>query len=368
MQKNNLFFKSALCLALLSTFLFSKEFNQKATTNNPTLLSKWCYTSGETLLDTYKTNYIAKLSDGLHRQYASLRFLAQDWDAIKDRLKQILVVDAKTEQFIDAYTAHFVINSKAKTSYSKYSKIAFANEQDAKQFIAEYGGDIRDFDFTLYVATKDVELDITTFEKKQNRTYKQGEKIFQKVCNTIDPNHFGSLLELKQTINDKNLCGKINDKNLQALSRYLWDIKRFGELKNNDKIMQVPQKAKCPVCGMFVFKYPKWAAKLVAGDHIHFFDGVKDMMKFYFNPSKFAHSHTPKDFEDIKVTDYYSQNEIDGRTAYYVLHSNVFGPMGHELIPFESKDNAQTFLKEHNGRLIVSFEEITEQQVYDLDK
>ena len=48
-------------------------------------------------------------------------------------------------------------------------------------------------------------------------------------------------------------------------------------------MIEVPEDAKCPVCGMFVSKYPKWVAQIkIKMDIYHYFDGVKDMMKFLF--------------------------------------------------------------------------------------
>ncbi len=41
--------------------------------------------------------------------------------------------------------------------------------------------------------------------------------------------------------------------------------------------------------------------------------------------------------------------------------------MGHELIPFESEEEAKTFLKEHRGTKILPFETIDESLPYELD-
>ena len=49
-----------------------------------------------------------------------------------------------------------------------------------------------------------------------------------------------------------------------------------------------PQADKCPVCGMFVAKYPDFVDQIVFKDGTHaFFDGVKDMMKYYFDLPKY---------------------------------------------------------------------------------
>jgi nitrous oxide reductase accessory protein NosL len=92
-------------------------------------------------------------------------------------------------------------------------------------------------------------------------------------------------------------------------------------------------------------------------------------MKFYFNPLKWgAYPEVNEEsITKILVTDYYSQKGIDGRGAYYVLRSDIYGPMGHELIPFEHEEDAQAFQSDHKGKLIIRFQEIKELEVYKLD-
>lgn len=368
---NNIFKIAAMYIAaILSLTLYAnaKTFKEKATIKDPVLTQKWCSVSAEELKDTYKTNYIVKLTDGQTKQYAALRFLAEDYDAIKTRIQEILAVDAKNQKLINALRAYYVTNSKAKTAYSKFSKIAFEKEADAKEFVQQYGGDIRDFDFTLYLAIKDLELDREFLKAKKEKRYQKGEKIYERLCEKFDPSQYDTLLDLKTDIDTKKRCGRLSSDNLQTVSLYLWEVKRFGDLEQNKNVMKVPQDAKCPVCGMFVFKYPKWAAKIVTQEHTYYFDGVKDLMKFYFNPSKFESAHKLEDFKEIRVTDYYTQKEIDGKKAFYVLHSNVFGPMGNEPIPFEKEEDAKTFLKEHYGKTMLKFDEMTETEVYGLEK
>ena len=40
---------------------------------------------------------------------------------------------------------------------------------------------------------------------------------------------------------------------------------------------------------------------------------------------------------------------IDGRSAHYVVGSDVTGPMGKELIPFATREAALEFSKDHGG-------------------
>ena len=55
------------------------------------------------------------------------------------------------------------------------------------------------------------------------------------------------------------------------------------------------------------------------------------------------------------------------RKAHYVIGSDVYGPMGKELIPFEKKAEAEEFLKDHRGERIIPFEGITPDVIQRLD-
>ena len=123
-----------------------------------------------------------------------------------------------------------------------------------------------------------------------------------------------------------------------------------------------PKDAKCPVCGMWVAKYHKWVTMLDLGKEKLYFDGVKDMMKFYLDPVRFKH---PKEkVLGAWVTDYYTLKRLDAHKAYFVTGSNVYGPMGVELIPFATKADAQEFMHDHHGKAIVTFSEITPKLLY----
>ena len=65
-------------------------------------------------------------------------------------------------------------------------------------------------------------------------------------------------------------------------------------------------KDKCPVCGMFVKKYPDWVSQIVFKDGSYaVFDGAKDLFKYYHGLKKYNPSHAPSDIDSIYVTDYY---------------------------------------------------------------
>lgn len=126
---------------------------------------------------------------------------------------------------------------------------------------------------------------------------------------------------------------------------------------------------KCPVCGMFVAKFPDFVEQIVFKDGTHaFFDGVKDMMKYYFNLPKYNPEKTSADIATILVTDYYSLKLTDGLKAWYVVGSDVYGPMGKELMPFSDETAAKEFLVDHKGTAVLSFQEITPALIKTLDQ
>ncbi len=122
-----------------------------------------------------------------------------------------------------------------------------------------------------------------------------------------------------------------------------------------------PAKATCPVCGMFVTKYPEWVCSISFRDATEvYFDGPKDLFAFYLDPGRFAPSRKQGDIVAIRVKDYYSLSQTDGRQAFYVAGSNVLGPMGKELVPFATMKDADGFMHDHQGKKILRFKDITQ--------
>ena len=127
-------------------------------------------------------------------------------------------------------------------------------------------------------------------------------------------------------------------------------------------------KDKCPVCGMFVAKYPDFLAEIIFKDGSYaVFDGTKDMFKYYFNLKKYNASKRVEDIDSIYVMDYYKLALIDGYQAFYVVGSDVYGPMGKELIPLEKEADAKEFMKDHKGQSILKFKGITNEIINGLD-
>jgi len=364
--------KLSFTLLLLFSLLNAEPFSKQASIE-PLLVQDgskkiWCNICGMNLKMFYKTSYISG-----DKQYCSIRCLIADMPNNPTKVEEIKVIDAKTEKPIIAKDAFFVMGSDVKGTMSKVSKLAFKNEEDAKAFAKEHGGEVVNFDTVLKEAKSSLNSDSAMVNmKKQKMMYPMGEKLLSKRCQgTIDPNHFHEINELKAEIKTKNICKDINEKQLQAVTLYLWDIKREKKEDNTTETIHLTKEDKCPVCGMFVYKFPKWASQIVYKDGAKLsFDGVKDMMKFYFDRNQYGkfETFTPKNIDKILVTDYYSQKPIDGKRAFYVMGSDITGPMGNELIPFKQESDAKTFMSDHHGKKIASFEKITKKEILQLDR
>lgn len=116
----------------------------------------------------------------------------------------------------------------------------------------------------------------------------------------------------------------------------------------------------CPVCGMFVARYPEWIATVVwrDGAAAHF-DGAKDCYKYLLDLPRYAPGRSAADIAAIGVTEYYALARIDARRARYVVGSDVLGPMGHELVPLADDDDAAAFLSDHAGVAVARHGEVT---------
>ncbi|MEN4045347.1 MULTISPECIES: nitrous oxide reductase accessory protein NosL [Sulfurimonas] len=195
---------------------------------------------------------------------------------------------------------------------------------------------------------------------KEKKLYPMGEKIYKKKCSDIDVKRYNSYEELSNALLTKKSCATLNKKYLEALALYLWEVKRVSGKHRHFCKLTVSKDEKCPVCGMLLYKYPSWISRIEYTDKNVSFDGIKDMMKYYFEH--------PKKIKHMLVQEYYTQQVIDAKKAYFVMWSDVYGPMGNELIAFKDEASAKRFYLDHKGKKILKFDDITPEDVYKLDE
>lgn len=112
----------------------------------------------------------------------------------------------------------------------------------------------------------------------------------------------------------------------------------------------IPDNLSCGKCGMFPASYPQWQSQIIFNDGgMNAFDGCKCMFGYMFNMGEYNKAHQQNDIAKIWVRDFNSGEWIDAKTAHFVIGSDVMGPMGKELIPFQDQQAADSFQKEHGG-------------------
>ena len=117
---------------------------------------------------------------------------------------------------------------------------------------------------------------------------------------------------------------------------------------------------RCPVCGMFVAPYEAWIAQVIFEDaSAVFFDGAKDLFKYLLARDRFLPERRDLEIAATFVTGYYELRPIAAGEAFFVVGSDVYGPMGPELVPHRSRAEAEEFLRDHGGERIVRFDEVT---------
>lgn len=124
----------------------------------------------------------------------------------------------------------------------------------------------------------------------------------------------------------------------------------------------------CAVCGMFVARHPEWIAQVVYEDGSQvFFDGPKDLFRYLLEPERYAADRRDVARRSVLVTSYYEGAALPAQEAFYVIGSDVLGPMGAELVPHPTREDAEEFARDHRGERIVRFHAVTRELLNELD-
>lgn len=118
----------------------------------------------------------------------------------------------------------------------------------------------------------------------------------------------------------------------------------------------VPPEARCPVCGMYPARYPRWAAQVIYRDgEAHFFDSPLSYFLFLQAVERHARGRSAADIAARYVTDHGEGGWIDPARAHFVHGSGASGPMRAGNLPaFARREAAEAFAARHGGRVIVA--------------
>jgi nitrous oxide reductase accessory protein NosL len=118
----------------------------------------------------------------------------------------------------------------------------------------------------------------------------------------------------------------------------------------------VPVDARCPVCGMYPARFPRWAAQAIYADGAaQFFDSPVNLHIFLADVSRYNRAYVADDVVATFVTDVDDGNWIAARDAYYVHGSDARGPMRDGNLPaFATREAAQRFADARGGIVLVA--------------
>lgn len=112
--------------------------------------------------------------------------------------------------------------------------------------------------------------------------------------------------------------------------------------------------ADCAHCGMPSLDYPQWHAKAITDTEkeIHFCS--PRCLFIYFQDKDLSVK-----IKKAWVTDYYTTQQVDAFSAYYVVGSNKTGPMGWDIVPFAQEGDAEAFKTDYKGKQVLRYEAIS---------
>ncbi|TXH76680.1 nitrous oxide reductase accessory protein NosL [Thiobacillus sp.] len=118
----------------------------------------------------------------------------------------------------------------------------------------------------------------------------------------------------------------------------------------------VPADARCPVCGMYPARHPRWAAQIIFKDGAaHYFDSPVNLFDFLHKVDRYDRRYTLDNVAASYVRDLESGQWIEAGQAHFVHGSVVTGPMRTADLPaFASRTAADAFVRQHRGTVLTA--------------
>ena len=131
----------------------------------------------------------------------------------------------------------------------------------------------------------------------------------------------------------------------------------------------IPPKARCPVCGMYPARFPRWAAQTLFKDGAaHFFDSPVDLFAFLHRLDRHSRSYTLDDVAVSFVSDFETGQWIEAKNAFFVHGSSAVGPMRDADLPAFTSRNAAGALAHNRGGKVLTFAEVTPELIQSLSR
>lgn len=113
----------------------------------------------------------------------------------------------------------------------------------------------------------------------------------------------------------------------------------------------VPAQARCPVCGMFPARYPRWAAQVIfANGDVQYLDSPLSLFIYLQQVSRYTTGQDSTSIVAAYVTDLDTGTWIAAEQAWFVHGSRLPGPMRSGNLPaFATELQARAFAAREGG-------------------
>ena len=131
----------------------------------------------------------------------------------------------------------------------------------------------------------------------------------------------------------------------------------------------IPADARCPVCGMYPARTPRWAAQTVFQDGAsHFFDSPIDLFVFLQRTDRANKRYAPADIAVSYVTDVETGQWIEAHHTFFVQGSTAIGPMRDADLPaFSTRKSADDFARSRGGKVLL-FKQVTPELIQSMNR
>jgi copper chaperone NosL len=131
----------------------------------------------------------------------------------------------------------------------------------------------------------------------------------------------------------------------------------------------IPAAARCPVCGMYPARFPRWAAQSIFRDGAaHYFDSPIDLFVFLQKVDRYDSRYALNEVAVSFVSDFETGQWIEAQDAFFVHGSSAFGPMRDADLPaFASREAADALTRSRGGR-VLAFTEVTPELIQSLNR
>jgi nitrous oxide reductase accessory protein NosL len=206
---------------------------------------KYCPLCGMNLQMFRKTNHWLTFSDGTKTGYCSIHCAAIVYQKRGGEIDHWEVADYDTGKLFDARAAYFLVGSDLPGTMTPVSKLAFNFRDVAEKYQDAHGGKLVNFDEALRLALEGLGEDMTMIKEKVAKMSSMGKKLIGKhgctKCHgeggaggsaiswrsTEFAKSMDNRVKIKEAILNgshkmEGYKGKINEKELHAITLYIW--------------------------------------------------------------------------------------------------------------------------------------------------